>query len=269
MSTFDQLTTFAHTLCDEAAVITQRHFRRPLTIDHKSDASPVTIADRDCEAHLRERIRTRYPDHAILGEEFGASGDSEWQWIIDPIDGTRSFISGFPTYATLIALLHHQQPVLNIINMPALGERFTATTEQTSQFNGQPIHTSTTTELAQARLQSTDPHMFTPEQWARRQQLIPHVALERFNGDGYLYAMLAAGWIDLVVEADLKAHDFLPVMLLVQQAGGIISDWSGQALTPQSNGEILAAATPALHQAALAKLAHKQVDLNQAPSPAD
>ena len=110
--------------------------------------------------------------------------------------------------------------------------------------------------LQQAKLQSTDMGMFNTQQWRRRQNLAQHVALDRFNGDGYLYAMLAAGWIDLVVEADLKTHDFLPLMLIVKQAGGIITDWSGSALTLESSGEVIAAATPALHQAALEQLQH-------------
>lgn len=245
---------FAHQLCDQAAAITQRYFRQPLTIISKSDTSPVTIADRESEQHIREQIHQRFPDHAIIGEEYGASGASPWQWIIDPIDGTRSFISGFPTYATLLALLHHGAPVLSIINMPALGERFIATRDSNIRLNDTPIHCAQTSILANAKLQSTDPGMFSAQQWQQRQQLARHVALDRFNGDGYLYAMLAAGWIDIVCEADLKPYDYLPLMLIVEQAGGVISDWQGKSLTMQSNGEVLAAATPALHRAALAAL---------------
>ena len=249
-----ELLPFVHLLCDEAAKITLDHFRQSIDVMQKKDASPVTIADQNTEAILRKQILNKYPEHAIIGEEFGQSGGGDWQWIIDPIDGTRSFISGFPTYATLIALLHHQRPVLSIIDMPALGERFVAIKDQATTLNNRDISVSSVTALHEAKLQSTDPGMFNAEQWQQRQNLAQHVALDRFNGDGYLYAMLAAGWIDLVVEADLKPHDFLPLLLIVEQAGGVITDWSGNSLTEASCGEVIAAATPELHQAALKQL---------------
>lgn len=249
-----ELLPFVQQLSDKAANITLRHFRQSIDVMQKKDASPVTIADQDTEAMLREHILAQFPNHAIIGEEFGQSGDSEWQWVIDPIDGTRSYISGFPTYATLIALLHNQQPILSVIDMPALSERFIAIRNHPTTLNGQQISVSSTTVLQNAKLQSTDLGMFNTQQWQQRQTLAQHVALDRFNGDGYLYAMLAAGWIDLVVEADLKAHDFLPLLLIVEQAGGVITDWSGKPLTAESNGEVIAAATPALHQAALEQL---------------
>ncbi|MBV7434254.1 hypothetical protein KRX19_04360 [Cardiobacteriaceae bacterium TAE3-ERU3] len=249
-----ELLPFVHLLCDEAAKITLNHFRQSIDVMQKKDASPVTIADQNTEAMLRKQILKKYPNHAIIGEEFGLSGGGEWQWVIDPIDGTRSFISGFPTYATLIALLHHQQPVLSVIDMPALGERFVAIKDRPTTLNGQSISVSSIDTLNNAKLQSTDPGMFTQQQWQKRQQLAKNVALDRFNGDGYLYAMLAAGWIDLVVEADLKPHDFLPLLLIVEQAGGMITDWSGNPLTAESDGEVIAAATSALHQAALKQL---------------
>ncbi|UJF25177.1 histidinol-phosphatase [Suttonella sp. R2A3] len=245
---------FANQLCDQAATITRSYFRASIDVINKSDDSPVTIADRETEALLREHINERFPDHAIIGEEYGISGQSAWQWVIDPIDGTRSFISGFPTYATLLALLHDGAPVLSIIDMPILGERFIATREQPTTLNGAVIRCQQTHELAKAKLQSTDPDMFTSVQWQKRQQLAKQVALNRFNGDGYLYAMLAAGWIDLVCEADLKPYDFLPLMLIVEQAGGVISDWQGKPLTLNSSGEVLASATGELHSAALTHL---------------
>ncbi len=245
---------FAEQLADRARETTLHYFRQPLTIDSKADASPVTIADRQTEATLREMISARYPDHAILGEEHGISGDSDWQWILDPIDGTKSFISGFPIYCTLIALLYQGRPILCLIDMPVLKERFIATAEGDSQLNGQPIHTRQTSELTHAICYSTDPIMFSHTQQNRLEPLRQQLAMQRFTGDGYLYGMLAAGWIDLVIEADMKPYDFLPLVLVVERAGGVITDWEGQPLTLASDGNILAAATPALHQAALRQL---------------
>ncbi|MDO5090433.1 MAG: inositol monophosphatase family protein [Cardiobacteriaceae bacterium] len=247
------LLPFAHQLADAARRITLAHFRTPLSPEWKADASPVTLADHETEQHLRQLIQSRYPEHAILGEEQGASGESPWRWILDPIDGTRSFMAGHPIYAVLIALCYDNIPLINIIDMPALGERFAATHDTQTTFNGHPVRTRNM-PLADAILYSSAPDMFTPAQYARRDALARQCAQSRYGGDAYLYAMLAAGWIDLVVEADMKAHDFMPLILIVEQAGGVISDWQGNPLHPDSSGEILAAATPALHAQALAVL---------------
>lgn len=242
---------FAEQLADAARAITGKYFRRELVVTRKADASPVTVADRETERCLRRLIEEHYPDHAIVGEEEGSSGTSSWRWIIDPIDGTKSFLSGFPVYCTLIALFHDQRPFLSLLDMPVLDERFTATHDRFSQMNGTILHTRQTSSLNQALCYSTDPEMFTAVQQQRLAPLRDSLCMQRYGGDGYLYAMLAAGWIDLVVEADMKPYDYLPLILIVEQAGGVISDWAGKPLTSQSTGEILAAATPALHQAAL------------------
>lgn len=245
---------FANQLADHARTITLRYFRQPIEVIAKNDASPVTIADRECEAALRQSIHETYPEHAIIGEEHGISGNSDYQWILDPIDGTKSFISGFPIYCTLIALLYRGKPIVSIIDMPALNERFTAAYDQNTTLNGIPIHTNTQTALCEATCYTTSPDMFTAEQSLKVNQLRNHIRLQRFTGDGYCYAMLAAGWIELVVEADMKVYDFLPLILIIEKAGGIITDWQGNPLTLNSHGDILAAASEALHRAALEKL---------------
>lgn len=247
------LIAFAHHLADEARRITLSHFRKPLNPEWKADASPVTLADRETERHLRTLIAKHYPEHAILGEEEGASGESSWRWILDPIDGTRSFMAGFPVYAVLIALYQHDIPLINIIDMPALDERFAATLDAQTTFNGNIVH-SRDVPLCDAILYSSSPDMFTPAQFTRRETLAKQCAQSRYGGDAYLYAMVAAGWIDIVIEADMKPHDFMPLVLIVEQAGGIITDWQGNPLHSGSNGEILACATPTLHAQALALL---------------
>lgn len=244
---------FAHALADAAGSISLSYFRHPLDTQWKKDASPVTLADVETEAHLRAMIAARYPDHAVLGEEAGMSGDSPWRWIIDPIDGTRSFMAGFPVYATLIALCYEEIPLIGIIDMPALGERFAAAADVQTTLNGKPVRTRAL-PLEQALLYSSAPDMFGAGQFARREKVAQACAQSRYGGDAYLYGMLAAGWIDMVIEADMKAHDFMPLVPIVEQAGGIISDWQGNPLHTGSGGEILACANRALHQQALALL---------------
>lgn len=250
----EEYLAFASTLCDKARTITGKYFRQLIDVKDKNDNTPVTVADQETEMILRKMITSAYPEHAIIGEEYGNSGKSALQWVIDPIDGTRSFISGFPIYCTLIALLYQDEVLLSIIDMPQLNERFTAAHDKNTNLNGKPIHTSKQTNLKKATVFSTDPGMFTPEQFAQRQALTRLCKLERWSGDGYLYAMLAAGWIDLVIEADLKPYDFLPLQRIVEQAGGVISDWQGKPLTRHSNGEVLACANRILQEQALAQL---------------
>lgn len=162
-------------------------------------------------------------------------------------------MAGFPVYATLIALCHGETPLVNIIDMPALNERFAASAGMPATFNGQTIRTRNL-PLKEALIYSSAPDMFTRGQFARRENLARQCAQSRYGGDAYLYGMLAAGWIDIVIEADMKAHDFMPLVLVVEQAGGVISDWRGKPLTTASNGEILACATRELHAQALAAL---------------
>ncbi|SUO97014.1 histidinol-phosphatase [Suttonella ornithocola] len=246
-----ELLTFAEHLADEARKITQYYFRQPLSIQNKVDQSPVTIADQKTEAYLRQLIKETYPTHAIIGEEHGSTGNSPYRWILDPIDGTKSYISGFPIYCTLIALLYQEQPLISLIDMPALNERFTATAEQTTQLNQQPIQTAHTQTLSESICYTTSLDMFSAKELPAFQALSNAVRLQRYTGDGYNYAMLAAGWIDLVVESDMKPYDYLPLILIVKKAGGMITDWHGNSLTLNSKGDILATANPALHQQAL------------------
>lgn len=253
------LLAFAHRLADTARTITLNYFRQPIDIVQKFDGSPVTLADRKTEQALREMIENHYPQHGIIGEEQAAkSGNSEFEWIIDPIDGTKNFIAGLPLYGTLICLLKSGQPIVSIIDIPAQDERWSASIQQQTiyQKNQQQdtLNCSSNTALSQATLCSTDYSMFTAAEHKQATALRQSVAQIRYNGDCYLYAMLASGWIDIVLESDLKIYDFLPLVLIIEQAGGIISDWQGQPLTKASNGQVLASANAALHQAALAQL---------------
>lgn len=256
MSEIADFLAFAHELADTARGVTLSYFRHPITIEKKTDNSPVTLADKATEALLREKITQRFPEHGIIGEEESNKvSQSDYEWILDPIDGTKSFISGYPLYGTLICLLKNGRPMVSVIDIPALNERYSATintpTLCAKNTELQQAKTAEKTGLADCLLYSTDYAMFTAEEHRRVAPLRQAVSMVRYNGDCYLYAMLASGWIDVVLEADMKIYDFLPLVLIVEQAGGIITDWQGQPLSKESNGQILACANQTLHQAAL------------------
>lgn len=228
----DELLAFADILADAARAIVVRHFRRPLAVDHKDAASPrgqpVTVADREVEQALRDLIEDRYPDHGIVGEELGSvRTDAPWQWLLDPIDGTRAFIAGLPLFGTLIGLGHEGRPVLGVVDQPVLGERFVGSARG-AFLDGAPIRTRACPRLEGAVFALTDPDMMaTQAERAAYRTLRRRAAVTQFGGNCYAYAMLAAGAIDLVVEADLKPWDVYALVPLVQAAGGIIADWSG------------------------------------------
>ncbi len=243
---------FAGTLADAARSIVLPCFRQPLPIEHKADHSPVTRADRAAEQRLRELIQQSYPEHGIVGEEYADQGrEKRYRWVLDPIDGTKSFISGMPTFGTLIALLDHHTPLLGLIDMPVLNERWLGLASGVTTLNGRRCQTRTIEQLAQAILFATSPDMFQGDEQRSFQRLATAVQLHRFGADCYAYGLLAAGYIDLVAEADLKPYDFMALIPIIEGAGGVITDWQGRPLSLESDGRVLAAATPALHQQAL------------------
>lgn len=249
------LLTFAGMLADETGPLALHYFRQPLTVESKADASPVTIADREIEQLLRARIRDAYPSHGILGEEYGSEQlGSDFIWSVDPIDGTKSFVTGMPTFGTLLALLHEQRPTLGVIDMPAMNERWTGAVGQTTTFNGVPCRTRSGVALSNAVLYSTSPQQFHGEEVACYQALSAAVGLHRFGGDCYAYGLLASGWIDGVVEAELQPYDYLCLAPIIEGAGGVVTDWNGSPLSIESDGRVLAAATPQLHAQMLRKL---------------
>lgn len=249
----DDLVTFAETLADTARDVIRPHFRTRLDIVDKQDESPVTIADRGAEEAMRRLIEDAYPDHGIFGEEFGAvRTDADYVWVLDPIDGTKSFVTGLPVFGTLIALAHRGRPVLGVIDQPILAERWIGAAGRPTTLNGATARTSGCTDLAAASLYTTHPSMMdTDDRRTRYDSLIKRVKLGRFGGDCYAYGLLASGHVDLVVEASLFPYDYMALAGVIEQAGGVISDWRGKGLDMDSDGTIVAAATPELHRAAL------------------
>ena len=251
-----ELVALAHTLADTARPIVSRHFRTQVVIDDKSDASPVTIADRDAETAMRRILSERVPEHGVFGEEHGAERtDADHVWVLDPIDGTKAFITGLPIFGTLIALLHRGLPVLGIIDQPILGERWLGVAGQPSTLNGTPIKVRACPTLDRAYMYSTAPIMFPGEMETRHAALAKQAKLFRWGGDCYAYGLLAAGHVDLVVENSLKLYDFAALVPVIQGAGGLITDWKGRALDMHSDGSVLAAGDPAIHREARMALA--------------
>ena len=250
-----ELVALANSLADAARPIAVRYFRTPVTVDDKSDLSPVTIADREAETAMRALLARRVPGHGVFGEEHGAERtDAEYVWVLDPIDGTKAFITGLPIFGTLIALLHRGVPVLGIIDQPILKERWLGAAGRPSTLNDRPITVRACAALDKAYMYSTAPLMFPGPVAKRHEALAEKVKLFRWGGDCYAYGLLAAGHVDLVVENSLKLYDFAALAPVIKGAGGIITDWQGRELNMQSDGSVLAAGDPAIHRAASAIL---------------
>ena len=250
---------FAAELADAAGEAIRPWFRAPLEVAAKADGSPVTEADRAAERAMRERIADRFPQHGIVGEEYGSEGvDAEWVWTLDPIDGTGAFVSGVPTFGTLIGLLCERKPVLGLIDQPVQRERWIGSVfpdlPVDSTYQSHNIHTSSTSELGKATGFATTPHQFRGQAETAFSRLRGGLRRVRYGIDCYAYGLLASGYIDLVAEADLKSWDYLALVPIVRGAGGTMTDWSGAALTLESGDQVLASATPALHRAALRQL---------------
>ncbi len=247
----DELTRFAQRLADVARPIARAYFRQGIVVERKADASPVTVVDRLTEKVLRAMIADRWPDHGLLGEEHGGERmDSRSLWVIDPVDGTKAFITGLPTFGTLIAFLLDGRPLVGVLEMPALAERWVGAAGAPTKLNDRACRTSGVENLASASLFATSPAMFAGGDAEKFEAVSRSTALTRFGADCYAYGLLASGHVDLVIEADMKPHDYLALVPVVSGAGGVITDWEGGGLGLCSSGRILAAATPALHDRA-------------------
>jgi len=252
----DTLLAFALRLADAAGEVIRPYFRKPLAVRDKPDLSPVTAADRAAEEAMRRLIEARFPEHGILGEEFGREReDAELVWVLDPIDGTKSFISGVPLFGALIALTREGRPILGIIDQPISRERWVGAAGRPTTLNGAPIGCRACPSLAVATLFTTTPDMFKGEDAAAFARVSAAVKLVRFGADCYAYGLLAAGFVDLVLEASLKPYDFCAMVPVVEGAGGIATDWRGRSLDIAADGRILVAGDRRAHEAALALLA--------------
>lgn len=244
-----------HALADVAAMEILPHFRQPMEIQNKASKAsfdPVTIADRNAEAAIRKRLSEMWPNHGVIGEEYtNTLEDASCQWIVDPIDGTRSFIMGLPTWGTLIGLMEAGTPLVGMMVQPFTGERFWSDSEASywRKGEGNDARTMTTrscSSLQNAILSTTHPDLFqTVDEQSVYSKIAKRVRMSRFGGDCYQYVMLAAGYVDAVIESGLSPYDIVPLIPIVERAGGRVSTWSGGRAT--AGGQIVATGDPALH----------------------
>jgi len=238
----------AHRLADAAAAAIRPFFRAKFVHEAKDDATPVTEADRAGEIAMRDLLARERPADGIIGEEFGTErGGASRVWVLDPIDGTASFMAGRPIFGTLIALMQDGWPVLGVIDQPILNERWVGAIGEATIFNGAPVHTRRCREVSDAVLATTGPHYFNAHQGEHFLGLAAKTAHRRmiFGGDCTNYGLLASGYIDLVVEAGLKLHDYAALVPIVEGAGGQMCDWSGDPLSADSAGDVIALGDPA------------------------
>jgi histidinol phosphatase-like enzyme (inositol monophosphatase family) len=270
-SEFADLLDCAHDLADRSGQVILPHFRKALQVENKAEVGkfdPVTIADRAAEKAILKALKLNYPSHAVEGEEFGiqpgkpdADGSaSTLRWVIDPIDGTRSFIMGLPTWGTLIGLMDGDAPVLGLMDQPFTNERFWST-EKASMFRGpdgreKKLKTRSCPSLADATLSTTHPDLFAGGAEAKGfQKLRAKAKTTRYGGDCYAYCLLAAGHIDIIIEAGLKPYDIAALIPIITRAGGVVTSWTGANCA--GGGRVLACGDPALHASLLAELAAK------------
>jgi len=240
-----------HDALNIASQVAMQYFRKPVSFDIKPDDSPVTIADREIEQAIRIMLGERFPDHAIYGEEQGQSSGEGGTWVIDPIDGTKSFLLGNPLFGCLVGFVDDGVVQSGGLAMPALNEIWYADRTAPTKLNDEVCHSSQCQDLATASLLTSSPDFFSAEEFAQFEMLSQQIRYRRYGGDCYTYAMLAGGWVDLVVESSLYPFDYIPLVPIVEQAGGVISDWQGNPLGLHSGPQVIAAATSRLHEAAL------------------
>jgi inositol-phosphate phosphatase/L-galactose 1-phosphate phosphatase/histidinol-phosphatase len=251
----DNFVSLASDLADAAGAAIRPYFRTKLTVDDKPDSTPVTAADRAAEQVMRRMIESRFPDHGILGEEFGrVREDAEFVWVLDPIDGTKSFISGVPLFGTLIALAQRGKPILGVIDQPISRERWVGAQGRATTHNGRPIHCRACPSIAAATVFATSPDMFPGDDFAAFTRVSKQAKLTRYGADCYAYGLVALGFVDVVIEASLKPYDFSAMLPIIEGAGGIATDWQGAPLGLSSDGRVLIAGDKRTHSDALALL---------------
>lgn len=253
----DDLISLAERLADASREVIAHYFRAPVSVDDKADATPVTVADREAEQAMRALIEAARPEDGIIGEEFGTvRPDAEYIWVLDPIDGTKQFITGRPTFGTLIAVAHRERSVLGIIDAPGTEERWTGALGRPTVYvdrdgGRHEVGTRRCDAPAKATLCTTSPDMYRGSLAQAFRRLKQSVKLTQYGGDCYNFALLASGFCDIVTDGTLSYYDFAALIPVIEGAGGTITDWEGRPLTPRSAGQVLALGDPAMRAAAL------------------
>ena len=240
----------AEAAAEAAGAVIRPLFRSALLVEAKGDASPVTEADRAAERAIRALLAANLPGHGVIGEEFGeANPDAEWVWVLDPIDGTRAFLTGRPLFGTLIGLLHRGVPVLGVIDQPTTGERWIGVAGRPTSFRsgfGGTARCRPCARLAEAELSCTSPDMFDADTAPRFAAVKSAARRTTWGGDCYAYGLLALGLVDAVVDATMKPWDWAALVPVIEGAGGSCTDWSGRPLRLDGDGTVLALGDPAM-----------------------
>ena len=245
----EKIIPFAEELATAAAQITRRMWRKPIPVEVKEDDSPVTKADKEIERTLRAMIKQKFPEHGIIGEEFGAKNpDANLTWLLDPIDGTSSFMVGRPIFGTLISLCENGVPILGIIDQPILGERWIGAERMDTIFNNTKHKTRNRMKLGDTTLCTTSPNLFNDNDRKKFEKVREKVKYTVYGGDCYSYGLLANGTVDVVIEANLKPHDFCALVPIIKGAGGVITDWKGKDITLKSDGNVVACGAVHIHE---------------------
>lgn len=255
----DEFLKLAGRLAEAGRAVARQYFRQGLAVEDKADESPVTRADREAETALRQIIGKTYPGHGIYGEEFGVENpEAEFVWVLDPIDGTKRFITGNPLFGCLIALLQGGRPILGVIDMPALQERWTGAAGHATGFSDRrgshEARVRPCDDLAAATVLATSPDMFTGPDAASFQRLHGAAKLTLYGGDCFNYGLLASGFADIVIEADLAPYDHLAHAPIVAGAGGVMTDWQGRPTGLESDGRVICAGDARCHDLAISLL---------------
>jgi len=253
---FGPFIKLAGRVADVCRPILLRNYRRKLDVTHKADASPVTEADQEAERAARAVIKETFPDHGLFGEEFGRErADAEFVWVIDPLDGTRAFVTGWPTFGTILALIRDGLPILGLVDMPVLDDRWIGYAGGRTTLNGDVVTTRPCEDIGSAYLSTTSPAMFdTPDKMAAFDHLRSKAKSTTYGGDCYQYGMLATGFLDLVIECSLVEYDYLGLAPIIEGAGGVISDWRGEKLKMGSGDRVIASGDARLHEQVLSVL---------------
>ena len=250
----------AEKLADIARPIVTNYFRSNIKILDKENLTPVTAADREAETAIRIVLESECPEHGVLGEEFGSHNlDAEYVWIIDPIDGTKAFVTGKPLFGTLIALCKNGSPVLGIIDQPILKERWIGAIGHPTTHNGNLISTRACKRIGDAWLSATSPDMFKGKHETAFKQLAGKVKFPLYGGDCYSYGLLASGFSDIICEATMQPYDYCALVPIIEGAGGKISNWAGEPLKISSDGTVLATGDAILHEIAVEILSQQLI----------
>ena len=250
-----QCLALAMDMAARARDIVLGHYGTAPDVEDKADLSPVTIADRECEAAMRDMIAAAFPGHGIFGEEFGAeNADAEFVWVLDPIDGTKAFITGKPLFGTLIGLLKHGAPYLGVMDNPALDEVWAGAPGLGATRNGAPVRCRPCPDLASAWLYTTSPQMHQGLNFGHFENLRHGCRHALYGGDCYSYGTLARGRADLVCDSSMQPYDYVALVPIVEGAGGRMTDWAGGTLGLTGDGTVIASGDAALHEQAVAAL---------------